>query len=497
MEGKRLIKAVGMVTLIGAIAKLLGFLRESVIAGYYGTTPQAEVYFVAIVIPAILFNAMSTSISGAMVPIYAEEKKKNEKEARQFLSVMATFFILLAIIITVICMMLSPFFIKWMVHGFTPDQQSMTVTMTNVLLPCLIFFVLSAIATGVLNTNKKFTASAAIAIPQSLIIIGFVVFLSQTYGIWAAAIGTLLGSISQFAVQYPQFRQYKIGFSLNYKPYKQKIKDSIWMVFPVMIASIAVQLNDVTDRMFSSSLPVGSISSLNYANKLMYLPFSIVTLSIMTVFFPTIVDVAISQKEKLAAKVIQGGHAILYATFPFVILLLFQGEQIVQIAFERGAFTHEDTIKTASVLQVYAVALLFLSMRDYLMKCHLAAKETKIMMIISIVGVLVNILGSYAFSSIFGAKGIAMGFVMNMIVQTIWFSVSIFKNRSITKHELIPALKTAGSALVVGILIYFIQPLIQLENVWVQLMIMGMITAILYLFITKWFRCMPRIKRGA
>lgn len=497
MEGKRLIRAVGIVTLIGVIAKVLGFARELVIAAYYGTSAVAEVYFVASIIPAILFNAISLSISSAMVPIYAEERLKSEKEATKFVSVMATFFLLMSILVTAVCMIFSPLLVTGIVQGFSPEQKHMTLIMTNIMLPSFIFFVLSAIATGVLNTNKKFTISALTPVPQSLVIMLAIILFSDIYGIWAAVIGTLLGAISQFMIQYPQFRTYKITFSLDYKPYKKKITDMLIMISPLLVASIGVQLITVTDRIFSSSLEQGSISALNYANKLMFLPFSIVTLSILTVLYPSIVDVAIHQKEKYVQKVLQGGQTILFATLPFVIIMLLQGEHIVQIAFERGAFTHADTIKTAQVLLYYTLGLVFLSLRDYMMKCYLAAKKTKLIMMICLIGVAINIALSFILSKSMGAEGIALSYGISMFFQTVWFFCMLVKGQHVARRQWIHSIKTILTAAFVFLLVSGTLHTLNITSGWLALMITVVLTGVSYLGIAKILKCIPTLKKAS
>ena len=136
------------------------------------------------------------------------------------------------------------------------------------MLPSICFLALTTIATGVLNSHKRFIAPALTGTAQNIIIIMSTFILAKSYGVVGLAIGVLLGSVFQFLVQYPSFSKYDIRFNFSFRQEKTRIKDTLILFYPIIISSFAVQLIGVTDRMISSGLEEGSVSALNYANKL-------------------------------------------------------------------------------------------------------------------------------------------------------------------------------------------------------------------------------------
>ena len=116
---KNLIKAVGLVTIITVIGKILGFGRESVIAAFYGASAQSDVYFVASVIPTILFAAISMAITTGIVPIYIEENKKDKEEAANLISALVTLLLVISIVFIALCIVFAPLITKLVAPGFT------------------------------------------------------------------------------------------------------------------------------------------------------------------------------------------------------------------------------------------------------------------------------------------------------------------------------------------------------------------------------------------
>ena len=133
---------------------------------------------------------------------------------------------------------------------------------------------------------------------SNLIIIVFTIFTTSQLGIYGVAIGTLIGAAFQFLIQYPQFKQYNIKLNFSFRKHLVKLKSSFVLLFPVVVTSLGAQLNEVINRVVASGLPEGSISALNYSNKLMYLPLSVIAMSIITVLYPSIVEAFKVNKDK-------------------------------------------------------------------------------------------------------------------------------------------------------------------------------------------------------
>ena len=152
---------------------------------------------------------------------------------------------------------IAPTITKLVSPGFSGDQLDLATSLTRIMLPSFCFYVLSSVATGVLHSNQKFLAPAMITVPSNLIIIIFTVFTTSWLGIYGLALGTVLGAISQFLIQYPQFKEFKITFNFSFKKYYKQFKSSVVIMIPVIVASVAVQFNEIINRVVASGLPEG------------------------------------------------------------------------------------------------------------------------------------------------------------------------------------------------------------------------------------------------
>ncbi|MDQ6600359.1 lipid II flippase MurJ [Bacillus salipaludis] len=296
----KMIKSVGIITLVAIVSKVLGFGRDLLMAAYFGASTVTDAFFVASIIPVLLFAAVGMAITSGIAPIYAEAKEKGKREASNIISVLATLFITLSVFLTFVFYLVTPFMTKMIAPGFSIQQAELTNQLTMIMLPSFCFFVLSAIMTGILEYEKVFAPPAFIAIPQNLFVIITIIFLTKQYGIYGVAVATLLGAVSQFFILFPFIKKYQVFYvNFAFKTYQKQIFNTLKLFSPIIIASGAYQINAVVDRMVASRLPEGSVSSLNYANKLMYLPLSILLLSLITVIFPSVVDSAVKKGESL------------------------------------------------------------------------------------------------------------------------------------------------------------------------------------------------------
>ncbi|MEI5907585.1 murein biosynthesis integral membrane protein MurJ [Bacillus spongiae] len=417
MKFSKVFKAVGLVTLISALGKLLGFGREAIIAAYFGASNIADVFFVAFLIPTILFTATGSAIQAGIIPIYIEEKEKNATHADYFMSLLGTFFLLISIMMIILVLIFTKPIVYLMAPGFTEEQLTLAIQLTRIMVPSMFFLTLTAIATGVLNANKKFLLPAFTATAQNVVIIISTIILAKEYGVIGLSIGVLIGSVSQFFIQYPAFSKYNITFNFQFKKEKEKILKTLTMFYPIIIASVAVQLNSVVDRMISSSLDQGSVSALNYAYRLLWLPLSITLAPLITVLYPSIVEFALESKNRFLHLMTKGMNTIIFLSIPFIVVMIVDGVKIIEIVFQRGAFSTEDTLKTNSAFYYYAIGLAFFALRDFLMNCFYALKKTKVAMYSCLIAVVFNIILSYLLSKSLHVSGIALASSLSMFIQ--------------------------------------------------------------------------------
>ncbi|MED3563414.1 murein biosynthesis integral membrane protein MurJ, partial [Bacillus xiapuensis] len=445
----KMIKSVGIITLIAIVSKMLGFGRDLLMAAYFGASTVTDAFFVASIIPVLLFAALGMAITSGIAPIYAEAKKKSQQEARSIISVLATLFISLSIILTFVFYIATPMMTKLIAPGFNSQQTVLTNQLTMIMLPSFCFFVLSALMTGILEYEKVFAPPAFIAIPQNLFVIITIIFLTKQYGIYGVAVATLLGSVSQFFILYPFIKKYQV-FHINFafKTYQNQIFSTLRLFSPIIIASGVYQINAVVDRMVASRLPEGSVSALNYANKLMYLPLSILLLSLITVIFPSVVDSAVKKGTEFVHWVFKGISLITFAAIPIAVVMLVESRILVELAFKRGAFDETAALMTKQAFFFYTFGMIFMALKEYLNRCFVALKETKVTMTCSILAVGLNIVLSIILAHFIGVGGIALATAIAMLFQTLLLFFYLPRHVQIEKTAKLSFMKSFGKLLI-------------------------------------------------
>jgi putative peptidoglycan lipid II flippase len=457
-----LVKAVGTITIIAIISKILGFGRELLMAAYFGASSVTDAFNVASIIPVLMLTAVGMAIISGMAPIYAEAKAKSAEEASKVISAITTLFIVFSITITILFCLFTPFITKMMAPGFNADQLKLTNELTLIMLPSFTFLVLASIMQGILEYEKRFAPPAFVAIPQNLLIIVAIIFLSKDYGIYSVAVATLLGAVCQFAIQYPFIRKYRI-IKLNFhlKKYKKVLFDAFKVFTPIIIASVAYQINAVVDRMVASKLPEGSVSALNYSNKLMFLPLSIVLLSLVTVLFPGIVDAAVEKGKSFVRQIFQGINIITFIGIPITVVMLVESQSLVDFAYKRGAFDVSDSLMTSQAFYFYSFGMIFVALKEFLNRSFIALKESNVAMTSSIAAVLLNVVLSIVLSRFMGVGGIALASSISMMIQSIFLFSFLPKKVTFQKEDLFKFFFDFAKLVILFILLYIVTTLMK------------------------------------
>lgn len=412
-------KVVGIVGILTIISKLLGFLREAVVATYFGTSMESDAYFIASSVPTLLFTAIGGAISLGIVPLYMELKEKDKKEANDMVRIVGTVFFGIAVVALVFCFLFTKQLVYLIAPGFTGEKAELTIQLTQIMLPSLLFLVLSSVSTGILHAKKDFTLPSMATIPYNGFIILSAVLFASVYGVVGLAYGTLLGVIGQFFIQIKPFFTEKLTPTFQWKEHKEKIMKSLTMITPIIIGSVFIQFNQFIDRNIASGLPEGSVSALNYANRLMWLPLSIGIMSLITVLFPSIVDKTKEGADAFLSYITKGFKIVLFISIPIAVVMMVERVELVRIVFQRGEFNSEATTLTSQAFFFYSLAMVFIGTREYLNRCILAVQNAKSMMYISILTVIINVIGSVTLSKYFAHSGLALATAIAMAFQSL------------------------------------------------------------------------------
>ena len=410
------------------IAKVLGFGREIVLAATYGTSIYSDIYITAMNIPVIIFTAIGTSLGTTFIPLYFEvQNEKEEKDSLKFANNTFNIVMILSVILAIIGIIFAEPIVKIFAMGFKGESFVIAVKFTRILMLGTIFIGLSYVMTAYLQVKNEFFIPGIASTPKNIIII-LSMILSIKYGIYVMVWGTLVGMFVEFLFQVPF--AYKVGYKYNlYISLKDKyLRKMMLLVAPVFVGVAVNQVNALVDRTLASTLIEGSISALNYANKLNGFVIGLIIVSIGSVIYPMLSKLTSdNNNEKFVESVANSVNSVVLLVSPISVGAIVLAKPIVQLLFERGSFDSNAVAMTSSALVFYSIGLLGAGLRDILSKVFYSLQDTKTPMINGTLTVVLNIVLNILLIKHFAHNGLALATSISSIICIVLLFMSLKK----------------------------------------------------------------------
>lgn len=358
------------------LSRLLGFVRDILLARVLGAGLLADAFFVAFKMPNFFRRMFAEgTLTVALVPVLAKERKKGEPAAHDFLNALAGLLLAAVVLTTVAGMLFMPALLYIFAPGFhdEPERWAQALMLARWMFPYMAVISLAAMAWAVLNTYRRFAVPAASPALMNIAIIFAAVILAPGFEnpALALAIGVLLGGVLQLGIQFPALK--RIGWiprpSLKRLP---AINKTLKLFGPAVLAVAAVQINILVGTILATLLPVGAVSYLYYADRIVQLPLALFGIAMGTALLPSLSEHFAQENHKQAKKDLSRGLAWLtWITLPATIGILLLAEPIIVTLFEHGRFTHSASIATAHTLQGFGLGLIAFSWAKVLaMACY-------------------------------------------------------------------------------------------------------------------------------
>lgn len=441
-------------------SKLLGFIREILIASKFGSGMKTDTFFVAMTATSLIVGFLSSAISTTFIPILSEIESKEGKRGKiEHTNNMINVMFLLSTILVIICMAFTPLIIKLLAKGFQGEQFKLAVELTRIGLPMILFAGIIGIFTGYLQSEQKFISTSIIGIPFNIVYIFFLLFLSNKFGIKGLMVTAVIAVLSQVLIQIPEARNIGYKYILKFDLKDKYVKKVIALSVPVIIGVAINDLNAIVDRTLASSLVTGSISSLNYANRLNSLILGVFITAITTVIFPLLSKECsndnISRMKKIMA---YGINIILIITVPATVGLILFSNPIVEIAFQRGQFGIKATQMTSQALVFYSLGLVAMSLRLLLNRVYYSLQDTRTPMVNGAISVVFNIVLNIILVKFMQHSGLALATSISTIITVILllWGLKIKIGSLGVRVYTITFLKTGVASIIMGLTSYLI-----------------------------------------
>ncbi len=437
-ESGGIARSAGTVGIAVMCSRILGLIREQVFAGMFGAGTAYDAFVVAFRIPNLLRDLFGEgALSAAFVTVFSDyDTNKTQKQTWQLASNVLVFFAIALSLITLAGIYLAGPIVSLLAHGFdkVPGKSELTVKLTMIMMPFLVFISLSAVIMGILNTKGRFfvpaMASSFFNLGSILGGVGLALLLPR-YGqppIVGMAIGTLIGGVLQLCMQFPTLM--KTGFS--FKPLLRLsdpgLRRILRLMIPATIGLSATQINLFINTNFASSCAEGSVSWLQYAFRLVQLPIGVFGVAFSIAAMPVLArHAAKADIQGMRETLVSSLTMVFCLTIPASAGLILLSEPIIRLIYERGAFTAATTIATSHALVLYAIGLFAYSANKIIVPVFYALDDTKYPVIGSFLTVLANVLIIKATISAFQYKAIALTVSCTMILNFLFLSVVLYR----------------------------------------------------------------------
>lgn len=357
----------GLIGFFTLLSRLTGLVRDVAIAHAFGTRLAADAFFVAFRIPNLLRRLFAEgALTVSFVPIFTQSLKASREEAKRVVNTSFTLMLILLIGVSLLGILLSPWLVRLTAWGFTddPEKYRLTVSLTRVMFPYILFVSLAALAMGILNSVKHFAAPAAASIFMNLGVIAGALWLGSFFDppVMGLAVGVLLGGLLQLAIHFPYLKQFGFWPRLQWDPSHPAVKGILRMMIPAAYGAAVYQFHVILITFLASFLTSGSVSYLWYADRVMEFPLGIFAISIATAILPTLSDQAADKDHKALKETFGDGlRMIFFITLPAAGGLIVLAEPIIRILFQHGTFGEASTTATSQALVFFTLGLPFIS----------------------------------------------------------------------------------------------------------------------------------------
>ena len=460
------------------ISRLIGLLRERMLASTFGAGDVLDVYYAAFKIPDFVFNIIVLgALSSAFIPVFLgirqkeKDKPEKEKECWKITNTLLNTILIILVVAGILVYIFADQLTPLLAYGFPPDKQQQTADLMRIMFLGVIFFGISNIFSGILNSFRRFVAYSVAPILYNVGIITGIIYFVPLLGIKGLAWGVVLGAFLHFLVQLPAVL--RVGFNyrsiLDLKSYP--FKKIITLMLPRSFGLGISQINMLIMTALASTLAMGSVAVYNLANNLQHFAISVIGVSLSIAVFPVFSQAFAENKQELfKIHFSKTFRRVLFFIVPVSIAILLLRAQIVRLVLGTGAFDWEDTYLTAQALGYFSISLFAQSLIPLLARSFYANQDTKTPVIISTISVIINVVLALVLVDYYGVTGLVLAFsiasIINMLLLflTLRLRLGNLDDDRIINSILKIILVSLLAGVIIQVLKYVIAPLVDMHT---------------------------------
>lgn len=413
-----------LITLGNAASRLLGLVREQVIAALFGRTGVTDAFVAAITVPTMLYDlVIGGAVSAALIPVFSGYAAGGDRSTLQRVasSILTLAGLVLALAVALLWIFAEQVIVVLGV-GLAPENRALAIDLVRLALPAVIFLGLSGVVTALLYARQVFTYPAFCVAAYNAGIIGVALLLSPQLGAASLAAGALMGAFLQLAVQLPGLRGLGLRPTLDFG--HPGVRRILVLYAPVALGLVVSQVGVAIDRNLASRAGEGAMAAMRFATTLVQMPLGLVVTAAAYSTLPSLSRFADESGEAVdetayRKTLAMGIRFSLFFILPAMVGLFALREPLVALIFERGAFDAGDTTTTAWILLFYLPQLPFVAADQLLIFAFYARKNTLTPMLVGVLGVGVYLVAGVSLLNPMGAAGLALANTVQHTVHAV------------------------------------------------------------------------------
>lgn len=422
---QKIAKAASLMLFAILLSRILGLVREVIIANQFGQGGAVSAYTAAFNLPDLLYFFLSSgALSSAFIPVFTEYfNNGKQKEAWQIFSIIGSLMgIILTLIVVLAEIYAKPLVCAFAVPGFAaknPDLVPLTVLLTRIILPCQVCFFMGGLMMGTLETRQNFKANALGPIIYNLGIILGALLLGKWCGIKGLAWGTLIGAFAGnicYTFYLLKKEGYEYHFSLNLK-HEGVIKVGL-LALPVIFGLSLPQIDVIINKWFASWVSESAPAALNYANRVMQLPLGIFAQAAGTAILPTL-SALFAKKAyvEMRGALSYGIRTVMIENIPSTIFMIVMADPIIRTIYMSNKFTSGDVPVTAIALVFYSLGIFAWAGQSIVARGFFAMQDTVTPIVVGSISTVIFIPLNIIFMRLMGHSGLALSTTIAVVIH--------------------------------------------------------------------------------
>lgn len=423
---------VGFFTIFSQIG---GFAKELTVAAWFGTGDALDAFLIALLVPTFAVNVLAGSLSASFLPTFIQVYKKQGIDgAQKILSKVVGWFVFFCFILSLLLILLVPFYLPVLCSGFSAEKVELTKLILYFLMPIIFLKGLSSICAGVLNVLENFALAAFLPILGPLAVIVLFLTGASSLGIYALVFGTMVGfGLETLIIGGAVYKQ-KFSLQPRLMGIDPDMRIIIGQFLPVVAGAVIMGSTEIVDKGMAAAFSPGSVAALNYGNKINAAALTLATTAIGTAVLPYFSRMAADREWNDIRRTFKFYLSLIFVLgVPAALVISGISETLVQIVFQRGSFTPQDTAAVAPVQALYAFQIPFYVASIVVVRLISSLRANHILMWGAVINLVANIALNVIFINYMGLKGIALSTSCVYLISFLF--LFYFANNLILREE--------------------------------------------------------------